>query len=255
MTGENELYQRIRELVVTARQTVARGVDWVQVQTNFEIGRHIVEHEQMGSARADYGKEVIKNLAVQLTDEFGSGFSLSNLKLMRQFYLQFQSRMDRINHTASGQLEVTKSQTMSGFLSGVIRDIQYSLTDGEKCFSLSWSHYVYLLGIKNPDERNFYEIEATSQNWTLRELKRQFDSSIYERLALSRDQAGIRQLAQEGQIVSQPKDVLKEPLVLEFLGLNEQARFSESDLETAIINQIEHFLLELGKGFLFDARQ
>lgn len=125
----------------------------------------------------------------------------------------------------------------------------------ERPFSLSWSHYVFLLGIKKADERDFYEIEAASQDWTVRELKRQFDSGLYERLALSRDKDGIRQLAQQGQIVSRPQDLLKEPLVLEFLGLSEQARYSESDLEGAIISQIEHFLLELGKGFLFEARQ
>ena len=125
----------------------------------------------------------------------------------------------------------------------------------ERPFSLSWSHYVFLLGIKKADERSFYEIESTKQNWTLRELRRQFQSGLYERLALSRDQDGIRQLAKQAQIVSQPQDLLKEPLVLEFLGLSEQARYSESDLEAAIINQIEHFLLELGKGFLFEARQ
>ncbi len=129
------------------------------------------------------------------------------------------------------------------------------MTISKRPFSLSWSHYVFLLSIRNTEERNFYEIEATSQSWTLRELKRQFNSSLYERLALSRDKVGLRQLARDGQIVSQPKDLLKEPLVLEFLGLSEQPRYSESDLETAIINQIEHFLLELGKGFLFEARQ
>ena len=122
-------------------------------------------------------------------------------------------------------------------------------------FTLSWTHYVFLLGIKNPEERDFYEIEAAAQNWTVRELKRQFDSSLYERLALSRDTEGVRRLAREGQIVSQPQDLLKEPLVLEFLGLSEQARYTESDLEGAIISQIERFLLELGKGFLFEARQ
>ena len=120
---------------------------------------------------------------------------------------------------------------------------------------MSWSHYVFLLGIKNPDERSFYEIESTQQNWTIRELRRQFDSSLYERLALSRDKAGIRKLATKGQLVEKPQDLLKEPLVLEFLGLNEQTRYSETDLETAVINRIEHFLLELGKGFLFEARQ
>jgi predicted nuclease of restriction endonuclease-like (RecB) superfamily len=131
--------------------------------------------------------------------------------------------------------------------------IQTASGQSERPFNLSWSHYVFLLGIKKADERSFHEIEAASQNWTLRELRRQFQSGLYERLALSRDKDGIRQLAKQGQIVSQPHDLLKEPLVLEFLGLSEQARFSESDLEAAIISQIEHFLLELGKGFLFEA--
>ena len=112
-----------------------------------------------------------------------------------------------------------------------------------------------LLGVKNPDERSFYEIEATAQDWPVRELKRQFDSSLYERLALSRDKDGIRRLSREGQLVARPQDILKEPLVLEFLGLDERTQYSESDLETAIIDQIERFLLELGKGFLFEARQ
>ena len=246
------LYERIRELVVAARQTAARGVDLVQVHTNFEIGHHIVEHEQQGETRAGYGKEVVQNLAERLTVEFGQGFSLSNLKLMRQFFMQFRDRADQIGLTASGQFKETKSQTVSGQLP---QSIQSPRSLEQRPFSLSWSHYVFLLGIKNLDERRFYEIEATSQNWTLRELKRQFESSLYERLALSRDKEGIRQLAQQGQLVSQPKDLFKEPLVLEFLGLGEQVRYSESDLESAIISQIEHFLLELGKGFLFEARQ
>ena len=129
------------------------------------------------------------------------------------------------------------------------------VTSKARPFRLSWTHYVFLLGIKNPDERSFYEIESADQNWNLRELRRQFDSGLYERLALSRDKEGVRRLAREGQIVSQPQDLLKEPLVLEFLGLSEQARYTESDLEGAIISQIERFLLELGKGFLFEARQ
>ena len=250
--GGVTLYERIRELVVAARQTAARGVDLVQVHTNFEIGHHIVEHEQQGETRAGYGKEVVQNLAERLTVEFGQGFSLSNLKLMRQFFVQFRDRADQIGLTASGQFKETKSPTVSGQLP---QSIQSPRPLDQRPFSLSWSHYVFLLGIKNPDERSFYEVEGTSQNWTLRELKRQFDSSLYERLALSRDKEGIRQLAQQGQLVSQPKDLFKEPLVLEFLGLGEQVRYSESDLESAIISQIEHFLLELGKGFLFEARQ
>lgn len=243
--AESALYASIRALITSARNTIARGVDLVQVHTNFEIGRHIVEYEQQGESRAEYGKQVLKRLTERLTAEFGSGFSATNLKLMRQFYVL---HAQRIGQTASGLFQIQKrpiGQTLSDLLE----------TTENRPFSLSWSHYVFLLGIKKADERSFYEIEATSQNWTLRELRRQFQSGLYERLALSRDKDGIRQLAKQGQIVSQPQDLLKEPLVLEFLGLSEQARFSESDLEAAIISQIEHFLLELGKGFLFEARQ
>lgn len=247
---ETALYQRIRSLVLTARQTVARGVDLVQVHTNFEIGRHIIEHEQAGEQRAAYGKEILIGLASRLRQEFGGGFSETKLKTMRQFYLLYA---DRIGQTASDVFPPPKiGQTVSDQFPG---ESQQFIHAGTRPFSLSWSHYVFLLGIKNADERSFYEIEASQQDWTLRELKRQFDSGLYERLALSRDQDGIRQLAREGQIVAQPQDLLKEPLVLEFLGLSEQSRYSESDLETAIIGQIEHFLLELGKGFLFEARQ
>ena len=243
----------IRELIYSARTTVARGVDLVQVHTNFEIGRRIVQEEQKGKRRADYGKEVIKALAERLTGEFGNGFSKSNLEYMRRFCLAYEERGFHIAQTASGQLSALKiTQTVSRQLP---QSIELPSPPEKRPFSLSWSHYVFLLGIKNLDERSFYEIEATQQGWTLRELKRQFDSSLYERLALSRDKKGIRELARKGQIVSQPKDLLKEPLVLEFLGLSEQTRYSETDLETAIINRIEHFLLELGKGFLFEARQ
>lgn len=252
-------FEDVRRLILSARATVARGADLVQVHTNFEIGRRIVEQEQKGKRRAAYGQEVIKALAERLTEEFGKGFSISNLKSMRQFYLQNQHR---IGQSTTGQLAASsKGQSVTG--QSQTAKISQSLTGqlpsqetASPClFTLSWTHYVFLLGIKNTDERSFYEIESTRQNWTIRELKRQFDSSLYERLALSRDKKGIRQLALKGQIVSQPKDLLKEPLVLEFLGLSEQTRYSETDLETAIINRIEHFLLELGKGFLFEARQ
>lgn len=253
--AEMVLYERIRELIVAARKTVARGVDLVQVYTNYEIGRHIVEHEQQGEKRASYGKEVLKRLAERLTTEFGGGLSMTNLKHMRQFYLLY---VNRISQTKSDLLTQNPiGQTLSDQLDGSKKSRAAS---GQTCitgqaFNLSWSHYVFLMGIKNSDERRFYEIEATDQNWTLRELKRQFESSLYERLALSRDKTGIVKLARKGQLVEKPEDLLKEPLVLEFLGLSEQTRYSESDLETAIINQIEHFLLELGKGFLFEARQ
>ena len=260
-----EFFDGIRQLIAGAQATVARGVNLVQVHTNFEIGRRIVEEEQRGQDRADYGEEVVRALAERLTSEFGKGFSHTSLKLMRLFYLQNQQR---IGQTVSDQFSLTAlGQPATGPFEapaiGQTASDQFGLIQtpaGEspplpRPFSLSWSHYVFLLRVKSPDERSFYEIEASQQNWTLRELRRQFDSGLYERLARSRDKEGIRRLAQEGQTVAQPRDLLKEPLVLEFLGLEERARYSESDLESAIISQIERFLLELGKGFLFEARQ
>ena len=261
-----KFFAGIRELIAGARTTVARGVDLVQVHTNFEIGRRIVQEEQRGEDRADYGKEVIKALADRLTGEFGKGFSLSNLRSMRQFYLQ---NHDRIGQSVTGQFNTQAiRQSMTGELAilqkasgkSASSSIRQSVT-GESVnpalrpFTLSWTHYVFLLGVKNSNERSFYEIEAGERNWTVRELKRQSQSGLYERLALSRDKKGIRRLAQEGQTVGQVRDLLKEPLVLEFLGLDEHSRYSESDLESAIISQIERFLLEMGKGFLFEARQ
>lgn len=231
---EAGLYGRVRDLVVSARQTVARGVDLVQVRTNFEIGRHMVEFEQQGEHRAAYGKVLVQRLADQLTQEFGRGFSKSNLEYMRRFFITYQDR-PQIAQFKTGQLA--------------------SQWEGARPFCLSWTHYVFLLGINNADERSFYEIETADQSWNLKELKRQFNTSLYERLALSRDPSGIRQLAAQGQIVAEAKDLLKEPLVLEFLGLAEQAHYSESELETAIVSKVERFLLELGKGFLFEARQ
>jgi predicted nuclease of restriction endonuclease-like (RecB) superfamily len=264
-----EFVDSIRQLIANARTTVARGVDLLQVHTNFEIGRRIVEEEQRGENRAAYGKAVVKELAERLTSEFGSGFSKSNLEYMRRFYLAYAGRIPRIAQSPAGQFGAQSiAQSAAGQFAILqaaaaqldalaIRQstIDESAPAAARPFTLSWTHYILLLGVKNPDERSFYEIEATAQNWTVRELRRQFDSGLYERLALSRDKEGIRRLAREGQTVEQARDLLKNPLVLEFLGLDERSRYSESDLESAIIGRIEHFLLELGKGFLFEARQ
>ncbi len=248
---DDALYARIHALVLAARHTVARGVDLVQVRTCFEIGRHIVEHEQRGRGRAAYGKALLKGLAERLTHAFGRGFAKSNLEYMRRFYLAYQGRTD-IAQLGTGQSPTgAASKAIAQFETGP----SAAGTNHAPNFGLSWTHYVFLLGIGNENERSFYEIEATQQGWSLKDLRRQFDSGLYERLALSRDKEGIRKLARQGQIVSQPADLLKEPLVLEFLGLSEQASYSESDLEGAVINQIGRFLLELGKGFLFEARQ
>jgi predicted nuclease of restriction endonuclease-like (RecB) superfamily len=229
---ETDLLQEIRALIVNARSLAVRSINTLQVLTNFEIGRKIVEKEQKGTQRAEYGKKILKELADKLCAEFGTGFSERNLRSMRKFYLVYKDRIEQIRQTASAKSP-----------------------DSNPPFKLSWSQYVFLLGLKNDAARSFYEIEAAENSWTLPELTRQYNSGLYERLALSRDKKGVLKLAREGQVISQPQDMLKEPYVLEFLGIDEKAKYSESDLEAAIIDKIEIFLLELGKGFLFEARQ
>lgn len=237
-TADSALFKEIRALIMASRNAVVRNINAVQVMTSFEIGRRIVEHEQQGENRAEYGKALLKALSNSLTAEFGKGFSRSNLQNMRNFYVTYRNRLPEKCQMPSGK-------------SGVIEK-----TKGlSEKFSLSWSQYVFLIGIKDDDVRSFYEIEAANNSWTLPELTRQYNSGLYERLALSRDKDGVRKLAKEGQVVSKQEDLIKEPYILEFLGLDEKAKYSESDLESAIIDKLEQFLLELGKGFLFEARQ
>ena len=245
----------IRDLIVMARTNVARGVDLVQLHTNYEIGRRIIEEEQRGKDRAAYGKEVIKALADRLADEVGKGFSTSNLAYMRTFYVLYPGRVP-IFQSATGESGSRRLDQGSTGQAPIFQSLTgKSSTIPSRPFTVSWTHYVFLMGIKNPDERSFYEIESAAQNWTVRELKRNYDSGLYERLALSRDKKGIRRLAKEGQTVADVRDLFKEPLVLEFLGLDERTQYSESDLEAAIIGHVQDFLLEMGKGFLFEARQ
>ena len=220
-----DFYNKIAELLKNARSKVVQTVNKTMVYTYFEIGRIIVEEEQKGKERAEYGKQIIKELSQKLTREFGKGFSTTNLKQMRQFYLTY-----------------SKSQTLSD---------QFEKFD----FQLSWSHYLFLMKVDNPDERKFYEIEAISNGWSLRELQRQFDTALFERLVLSRDKKGIKELSKKGQIITKPNDTVKDPYVLEFLGLPEETKYSETELEQKIIDKLEHFLLELGKGFTFVGRQ
>ena len=251
------LIVEVRDVIQSARRSVVSVVNTLQVMTNFEIGRRIVEHEQQGEKRAEYGKELLKELSARLTEEFGRGFSKSNLASMRAFYLIWSERI-QIFQQPTGKLNLhEKSQQATGQLdlSSKGQEPTDQLEESQNPFTLSWTHYVTLLTVKNPDERSFYEIEATDQGWSVPELKRQKASALYERLALSRDKEGLRQLATEGQIITKPEDILKEPYILEFLGLEERASYSESDLEQSIIDRLEHFLLELGKGFLFEARQ
>lgn len=244
------LIAEVRNLIQSARQGVATTVNTLQVMTNFEIGRRIVEHEQKGEKRAAYGKELLKELSARLTDEFGRGFSPVNLAYMRRFFLSWNDRAAIFQKPSEKLAAATIRQTLSDKLA-----LAGNLSKPAKPFTLSWSHYVLLLTVKDADERSFYEIEATRGGWSLPELSRQKASCLFERLALSRDKVGVKQLADKGQIVSRPEDVLKQPYVLEFLGLDEKAGYSETDLESALITHLEHFLLELGKGFLFEARQ
>jgi predicted nuclease of restriction endonuclease-like (RecB) superfamily len=243
-----KLYEDIKALLHEARTAVARNINTAMVMTYFEIGRMIVEHEQEGANRAAYAKETLKSLSQKLTAEFGRGFSSDNLELMRRFYLVYSK-----SETLSRQSELLKLPTEST-KSPAARKSETLSRISPIIFQLSWSHYVFLMRLPEA-ERKFYEIEAVNQNWSLRELERQFNSSLYERLALSRDKHRVKELSQKGHILTRPQDAIKEPYVLEFLGLKEESAYSESDLESAIINRIEHFMLELGKGFLFSGRQ
>jgi predicted nuclease of restriction endonuclease-like (RecB) superfamily len=217
---EQRLYQDIKSLLCDARKEIYTNINTTMTSTYFHIGKMIVEDEQQGSNRAKYGKGVLKALSLKLTEEFGKGFSVDNLENMRRFYLSYQ-----ISETVSRK------------------------------FRLSWSHYIFLSKITNADERSFYEIEAIESNWSLRELKRQFDTGLFERLSLSRDKKQVKELAQKGQIVQNIEDLLKDPYILEFVGLPELHSYSESELEQKLIDKLESFLLELGKGFTFVARQ
>ncbi len=256
------LMAEVRSLIQSARHGVASVVNILQVMTNFEIGRRIVEHEQQGEKRAEYGKELLKELSAQLSEEFGRGFSPVNLSNMRRFFLTWKERVQIFQQATEKFVAELISQQATGklALSAKVQQLtdQFEIFQhpiGKSPFTLSWTHYVLLLTVKDPDERSFYEIEATNEGWSVPELRRQKASCLYERLALSRDKEGIRKLAREGQVITKPEDLLKEPLVLEFLGLEERSSYSESDLEQSIIDRLEHFLLELGKGFLFESRQ
>ncbi|WP_423147868.1 PDDEXK nuclease domain-containing protein [Rubrolithibacter danxiaensis] len=233
------LLQNIRSLIVEAQKIVVRNVNTMMVLTYFQIGKMIVEDEQQGQDRAAYADKTIVHLSKALSNEFGRGYSKSNLEYMRVFFITYQNR---ITQSVIGQFEKSvKTQLLIGQL--------------KSAFSLSWTHYIQLLKIKDEDERDFYEIEATQNNWSVRELQRQYNSALFERLALGKDKKGIKRLAEKGQILEKPIDALKSHYVLEFLELKEDSRYSESDLERAIINKLEHFMLELGKGFLFEGRQ
>ncbi len=212
-----DFYNRVIALLKEARKNVVQAVNKTMVYTYFEIGRIIVEEEQNGKARAAYGKQILKGLSEKLKAEFGKGFSVDNLENMRRFYLTYS-----ISETPSRKSTIEKSETLSRNLN-------------PPDFQLSWSHYLFLMKIDNPDERKFYEIEAINNGWSLRELRRQFNTALFERLVLSRDKKGVKELSQKGQIITKPEDTIKDPYILEFLGLPEESKYSETELEQKLL--------------------
>jgi len=247
-----DFFDRVAVVIEQARTYVGRTADLTMCVAYFEIGRVIVEEEQGGLARAQFGKGLLKELSAYLNGRVGKGFSESTLKNARKFY---QVYAPSIGQTLFAQLG-NDSQSQQLALAGRPAALKSQTLFAESYpFRLGWSHYLILMRIENADERRFYEIEAANQQWTFRQLQRQYASSLYERLALSRNKNGVMRLAHEGQTLKNPPDMLKNPLVLEFLGLEEKETYTESDLETAIISKLQAFLLELGKGFLFEARQ
>lgn len=224
LTTANEMASvilEIKAILNTARANVARQVNSELLGAYWNIGRIICEYEQANPERAEYGKQTLKDLSKLLTQEFGKGFSVSNLQFMRRFYQTYQIQ-----------------QTVS--------------------VKLSWSHYCELLSISDADKRSFYEKEAVNSGWSVRELKRQIESSLFERLLLSRGEVNkekVLELALQGNEISQPEDIIRDPYVFEFLGLPEDKPMMESDLERALVQQIEKFLLELGRGFMFVGTQ
>jgi len=247
------LYGRIRDILEAARASVARTVNTTQVVANWLIGREIVEAEQRGQKRADYGTRLLAGLAARLTQEFGRGWSADNLEAFRQFYLLYPRLISVTVSRQSGPTAI--SETLSRKSAPGVPALPFPWQPGELHPGLSWSHYRALLRVSRQQARDFYEIEAARNAWSVRELSRQTASLLFDRLARSRDKAGLMALAKRGQEIARPVDALRDPVVMEFLGLPESHRLVESQLEQALIDNLQHFLLELGKGFAFVGRQ
>ena len=212
------LYNEVREIIASARQNATRSVDFCRVQMYWNIGKRILETEQGGKDRAEYASYLLKNLAKRLEPEYGSGFSVRQLEMCRQFYRTYP-----IANTV--------------------------------CSQLNWSQYKLLISIQDEQKREYYQLEAVNNAWTKRELERQINSQLYERLLLSNDKETILSAARKQRIPQQPQEIIKDPMILEFLGLERKASYYEKDLEQALITHLQKFLLELGNGFTFVARQ
>jgi predicted nuclease of restriction endonuclease-like (RecB) superfamily len=246
MAHLERLHQRVCEILVAAQTGVARTVNTAQVLSHWLIGRAIIEEEQQGQSRADYGDNLLKNLTQRLQIEYGKGFSYANLKLMRQFYLAFPQLLTPNQKGYALRSLFPNTELLSS---------PEPWQPGQIHPNLSWTHYRIIMRVDRLQARSFYQIETLKNNWSSRELERQIGSLLFERLAKSTDKEGLLQLATQGQVIQTPADVFKDPLVIEFLGLPESPRLVESDLEMALINNLQTFLLELGKGFAFIKRQ
>ena len=280
------IYHRIRRILESARANVARSVNTTQVVANWLVGREIVEEEQRGKKRAGYGEQLLQDLSSRLRAQFGTGYSVDNLEMFRRFFLGYSSlladtksdalrrilpslpifhgaRLESGSETAGEIHHARRVKSDAARRKSSITaptEIGYALRSqswkpGQLHPNLSWTHDRTLLRVDKPEARSFYEIESLKSNWAARELERQKNSLPYERLALSKDKKGLMKLATKGHAVQHPADVFKDPVVIEFLGLPESPRLVETDLEQALINNLQSFLLELGKGFAFVARQ
>lgn len=236
----DSLCQNSIELIHYAQHIVVKQVNLVQLMTFYSLGKWIVEKQQNGKSRAKYGQQVILRLSDSLTKHFGRGFSVDNLENMRKFYLVYK---DRISENLFRKFALEKSETASRIL------------EKEMPFQLSFSHYLILCKIENDKERQFYENESIVSGWSVKQLQRQRGSSLYERLLLSMDKDQIMKVANEKTIPSMLSEKIKDPYILEFLGLHEQPDYTENELESRIINHIQDFLMEMGKGFTFVGRQ
>lgn len=257
------LYGRVRQILESARTGAARSVNTAQVVANWMVGREIVEEEQQGSPRAGYAEGLVAMLSERLGSDYGAGYSAQNLWYMRQFYLAYPELTGarEILHAVRGELSKSPQKRLKNAGNGVeeilhaVRGELEGWMPGRLHPGLSWTHYRTLLRVEGKPARAFYEIEAARQAWSARELERQINSLLFERLARSRDKKGLMKLASEGHTVSLPVDLFKDPVVIEFLGLPESARLAESTLEQTLIDNLQTFLLELGKGFAFVSRQ
>lgn len=252
-----DLFDRVVSILEQARANVVRSINNNMVIAYWLIGREIVQEIQGGDERAEYGKQVIEQLSAKLTHKYGRGFSTTNLRYFRTFYTAYSDRAPEIRHIACGEFKASggKRHTQSGVLDAMTLAVEPAGIARGFSPNLGWSHYRTLMNVENQNERFFYEIEAESEGWDVEHLKRQIYTFLFARLLKSRNKAGVMELACQGHRIGTPSDTIKNPYILDFLGLPDSDVLHESELEKSIIDNLQSFLLELGKGFAFVGRQ